>query len=514
MSDEQNCERRVGTVQTSAKYSPRRVVVAGGGVTGLTTAYRLLRAGRDAAGAPFEVTVLEARPRLGGNILTERRDGCVLDGGPDAFLAARPQATQLCKDLGLGSRLIGTTEASRKVYLRQDGVLHPLPEGLVLAVPTRVLPLARSRLFTWHGKARMGLDLVLPRRRDPSDESIGHFIRRRLGDEALERLAEPLLGGIYAGNVDTLSLAATFPQLAELEAKHGSLIRGALAQRAARGTQPPASRPPSIFQSLAGGMGELIEALQRAIETAGGTLHTGAAVEAVIRGGPDTRLAVKVEGWGAPLPADDVVICTPAHAAAPALDDLDGGLAALLREIPYVSTATIVVGYRRADVRHPLDASGLIIPKGEARRALATTFTSSKWAGRCPEDMVLLRVFAGGYRDPGALGHTDAELCEMARDELAALLGIHAVPLMARVFRWERANAQPSVGHPQRLRAMRAAAARHPGLHLAGAAFEGVGIPDCVRQANEVAARIAASALVAGVPPRDLRLGSQLTTGA
>jgi oxygen-dependent protoporphyrinogen oxidase len=193
-----------------------------------------------------------------------------------------------------------------------------------------------------------------------------------------------------------------------------------------------------------------------------------------------------------------MVVCTPAHAAAPALDGLDGDLSAALREIPYVSTATITIGYARADVRHPLDASGLIISKGEARRALATTFTSTKWAGRCPDDMVLLRVFAGGYRDPGALAGTDEDLIAMARDELGALLDIRAVPLLWRVFRWERANAQPSVGHPERLRRMRAAAARHPGLHLAGAAFDGVGIPDCVRQANEVAARIAGSAALRG----------------
>jgi oxygen-dependent protoporphyrinogen oxidase len=248
-----------------------------------------------------------------------------------------------------------------------------------------------------------------------------------------------------------------------------------------------------VFRSLAGGMGELVEHLERAILDRGGFILKGAAVEAVTAGNPGARLAVTTAG-AAPLPADDVVICTPAHAAAPALDGLDGDLSSTLREIPYVSTATIVVGYARADVQHPLDASGLIIPKGEARRALATTFTSSKWAGRCPEDMVLLRVFAGGHRDPGALAHTDEELVEMARDELGALLGIRAQPLLSRVFRWERANAQPSVGHPDRLRRMRAAAARHPGLHLAGAAFDGVGIPDCVRQANEVAERISTAA--------------------
>jgi len=473
-----------------AALAPHRVVVAGGGITGLTAAYRLLRAARDAAGAPFSVTVLEARARLGGNILTERRDGCVLDGGPDAFVAARPHATALCKELGLGDQLMGTTAENRKVFIRQGGVLHPMPEGLVLTVPTRVLPLARSPLFTWRGKARMGLDLVIPRRRGGDDESIGHFIRRRLGREALERLAEPLLGGIYAGDVDTLSLAATFPQLRDLEDSHGSLIRGALAQRAARGAPRPGAAPPSLFQSLQGGMGDLVTALKHAIEAAGGSIRTGAAIEAITAGPPGARLGVKIAGDGELLPADDVVLCTPAFVAAGALDGLDPELSALLRGISYVSTATIAVGYSRADVQNPLDASGLILPKGEGRRALAVTFTSSKWAGRCPDDLVLLRVFAGGHRDPTALAQSDDELAAMAVGELSALVGIRARPVLTRVFRWERANAQPSVGHLARIGQARARARRLGGLHLAGAAFDGVGIPDCVRQATEAAGRI------------------------
>jgi oxygen-dependent protoporphyrinogen oxidase len=472
----------------------RRVVIVGGGITGLTTAYRLLRAQRDAGGVPFAVTVLEARSRLGGNIVTERVDGCVLDGGPDAFVAARPEARDLCVDLGLADRLVATTEENRRVYIRHDGTLHPLPEGLVLAIPTRVLPLARSRLFTWHGKARMGLDLALPRRSDAAEESIGHFIRRRLGDEALERLAEPLLGGIYAGDVDALSLTATFPQLAALEKAHGSLIRGALAQRAARSRKPGPA--PSIFQSLRGGMGELVEALSRAVRDAGGTVRTSAEVVAVTHGAGGARFAVRIAGDPSPMPADDVVLCAPAYVAADALDGLDRELSGVLREVPYVSTATITLGYARSDVPHPLDASGLIIPKGEGRRALAATFVSSKWLGRAPRGTALLRVFAGGHRDPSALDLSDAGLIALARDELAALLGIRATPLVERVFRFDRANAQPALGHPARLQKIRAATERHAGLYLCGAAFEGVGIPDCVKQANAVAKRIAEGRLV------------------
>jgi oxygen-dependent protoporphyrinogen oxidase len=494
----QTARAEAGSGIARGRGMQRRVVIVGGGVTGLTAAYRLLTAGRDAGGAPLSVTVLEARDRLGGNILTERTEGFVLDGGPDAFVAARPEARKLCEDLGLGDRLMGTTAKNRKVYIRQDGVLHPLPEGLVLAIPTRVLPLARSRLFTWRGKARMGLDLVIPRRRATTDESIGGFIRRRLGKEALERLAEPLLGGIYAGDVNALSLAATFPQLAALETSHGSLIRGALAQRAARGASShPAHPPPSTFQSLVGGMGELVDALVAAIRAAGGTIRTGAAVKAIHGGADGARLRVELASESAFLPADDVILCAPAFVAADAVEGLDRALAVRLREVPYVSTATISLAYARGDVPHALDASGLIIPKGEKRRALAATFVSSKWASRAPDGVALLRIFAGGHRDPEALAQTDAELVAMARAEVAALIGVRATPILERVFRWERANAQPSIGHPARLADIRAAARRHPGLQLCGAAFEGVGIPDCVRQANAAAREITESAVVA-----------------
>jgi oxygen-dependent protoporphyrinogen oxidase len=469
--------------------SPRRVVIVGGGITGLSAAYRLLRKGKDATGAPLSVTLLEARPRLGGNIHTERRDGFVIDAGPDSFVSSRPQAAALCRELGLGDRLIGTSEKSRKVYIRQGGVEHRLPEGVVLGIPTRLGPLVRTKLFSWPGKVRMGLDLVLPRRHGGPDESVGAFMRRRLGREAVERLAEPLLGGIYAGNVDTLSLRAAFPQLLDLEDKYGSLIRGTLAQKAKQ--PPPKGKvPPSVFHSLLGGMGELIETLARTIDKLGGNIRIGAEVEAIADGDVESHFKVMVRGDAEPVPADDVVLCAPAYAAADALDGLDRELANKLRQIPYVSTATVTVGFPRADVPHPLDASGLIIPKGEKRSVLAATFISSKWVGRAPEDVALMRVFVGGYRDPGALAQTDEELVGLARRELELLTGVRARPLISRVFRYDRANAQPTIGHPERLAKMRALAAKHPGLHLAGAAFDGVGIPDCVRQAEEVAAKI------------------------
>lgn len=485
----------------------KRVVIVGGGVTGLTTAYRLLK--RSSEGGPkVEVTVLEGRDELGGNIRTERRDGLVIDGGPDAFVVAKPHATALCKELGLGERLIGTTTRNRKVYILHGGRLHALPEGMVLAVPSRVLPMARTRLLSWTAKARMALELVLPKRSDAGDESLGDFIRRRLGREVAERIAEPLLGGIYAGDVDALSARSTFPQLVELEDRHGSLIRGVLAQRReraraaatrAQGDRGGKGEQPTVFHSLVGGMGELTDTLAAAIRRFGGDLRTGTRVDRIASpssaaGDPASRFLVEARGPSGDLftlPADDLLLALPAYAAAHAVRDLDADLAALLRAVPYESTATVILGYRRADVPHALDAVGLIIPKSERRRALAATFVTSKWEHRAPADVALIRIFVGGHRDARAIEQSDAALIDLAKDELAALLGVRADPILARVFRYERGSAQPVVGHADRVRRVRERAALHPGLYLAGAAFDGVGIPDCVRQANEVAARIA-----------------------
>jgi oxygen-dependent protoporphyrinogen oxidase len=472
----------------------RRVVVIGGGITGLTTAYRLLAAARDEKGTLLSVTLLEERPRLGGTIQTERREGFLIDGGPDSFVTTRPQGTQLCKELGLSDRLISTTVRNRRVYVVHRGALEPLPEGLLLGVPTRTLPIARSRLLSWPEKARMAMDLLLPRRTSVRDESIGHFIRRRLGKAAAQRLAEPLLGGIYAGNVDTLSMRSTFPQLLELEHQHGSLIRGASAQMASRGNAAQASSPPAAFHSLLGGMGELIAALTKRVEKSGGEIQIDARVTAVVRGDAGARFLVRTMRAGGgteeEIAADDVVLCVPAHAAASAIDGLDHEIAAKLRQIPYLSTATVVCGYHRVDVPHPLDASGFIVPRDEGRRILAATFISSKWTARAPSDAALLRVFVGGYRDAGVLAHSDEELIGLVRSELATLIGVRARPTLARVYRYPRANAQPVIGHTERVKTIRAIAERHPGLHFAGAAFDGVGIPDCVRQASEVAAHI------------------------
>lgn len=479
------------------KPPPPSLVIVGGGIAGLTLAYRLAKRNQAEGGGRLSVTVVEPRDVLGGNIQTLHEEGCVIDGGPDAFVVQKPEATALCKELGLGDRLIETIEENRKVFVLRDGKLHGLPEGMVLTIPTRIWPMVRTSLFSWPGKLRMAMDLWLPRREGNEDESLGDFMRRRLGKEMTERLADPLLGGIFAGDVYTLSARSTFPQLVELEEKHGGLIRGVLAQRAqrlkhAQGKAP--AKPPSAFYSLVGGMGELSDTLEAEIRRMGVEIRLSTAVKSVkkvVRG--ERGFEVELEGPGGVVEkrgADFVVLATRGYSAAEVVRELDIELAGMLEAIPYTSTAAVILGYKRASIPHPMDGVGVILPKSEGRRVLALTFVTSKWAHRAPSDVALLRVFMGGHQRAEDLKLPDEELVKAAVGELCTLIGVHTQPMFWRVFRHERASAQPTVGHGARVSAIRERMGKHPGLYGCGAAFQGVGIPDCVRQANETAERI------------------------
>lgn len=458
-----------------------RVVVCGGGITGLTAAYRIAK---DTAGRA-KVTVLEAGDRWGGSLVTVRRDGLILDGGADAFVAAKPQAADLCRELGLGERLQETRPECRNVYFLRRGRLVRLPEGLVLAVPTRFWPLVKSPLFSALGVARMGLDLALPRRRD-ADESIASFLGRRFGREAVDILGEPLLAGIYSGDPNRLSIRATFPQLVELEERHRSLVLGALAGRA-KAPRPKGARPPSPFLALAGGMGELTETLVEKALALGVELISGARTLAVERGEEGLRLRVREGGTEATMSADRVLLACSAPSIASAVESIAVDAARELRRIPHVSTASLLLAYERSAVPHALDASGILLPRREGREASAITFMSSKWAGRAPDDVALLRVFLGGHARPEVRTMTDDDLVHVARAELEAVLGVKAAPLTVEVFRWNDCRPQPVLGHLERTARIRGDLSRIPGLMVAGGAFDGVGISDCVRQANDAA---------------------------
>lgn len=448
----------------------RRVIVVGGGISGLSTAHALLTK-HDA-----DVRLFEASARLGGNLRTVQRDGYLIDEGPDSWVANKPHATTLCRALGLGDRLIETIEANRRVYMRTERGLVPLPDGLMLGIPTRILPLAMTPLLSLRGKARAALDLALPRgfgrRTVDGDEPLGAFIERRLGREVLDKLAGPLLGGLFTGDVEELSLLGTFPQLAALEEK-GGLIRGALAMAPKTGKGRA-----SAFLTLRGGVGELVDAL---VARLGDRARVSSPVTAISREG-DQYVVEHAHGRER---ADHVVLAGPAHVAAELLGSIAEPAARELAAIPYSSAATVFVAHRRQDIAHPLDATGYLVPTKAPGVPLASTWVTSKWPHRAPADRALIRVFFGA----SDVDRSDQELIAAARDEMQRALRVTAEPVLVHVARFRRASPQPRVGHPARLR--RVAEALPRGIHALGSAYEGVGISDCVRQAEVIADRIA-----------------------
>ncbi|HEY2516473.1 MAG TPA: protoporphyrinogen oxidase [Polyangiaceae bacterium] len=477
----------------------RRVVILGGGVTGLAVAHALLRAGE-----ACDITVLERETHLGGNIRTLRRDGFVLDGGPDSWVATKPHATLLAKSLGLEPRFIPTIPANRRVYIAWGERLHPLPEGMVLGVPTEILPIVKTPLFTWGAKFRMGLEPFVARRAwtEGEDESIGDFVSRRLGAQVTERLAGPLLGGIFAGDAHELSVVAAFPQFVEAEKKHGSLVGAMRALRAARRT---GSGEGSAFLSLQGGLGEFIDALGAKVG-ARARVRLGTAARRV-----DARGERAAEGYrvlldtGEALEADDVVLALPLAVAAEVARTLDAPLGEALGAFTAASTATAFLAFPASAIPRPLDAAGFLVPRSARKSILAATWVSSKWDHRAPEGSVLLRVFFGGATDEGILERDDAGLVALAREELRRWMGVEAAPLFSHVFRFHRASPQPRVGHLARVAAVKAKLARWPGLHVAGNGFEGSGIPDCVKFAEAVAAAIGARPRAREVAPEGRR---------
>lgn len=446
------------------------VLVIGGGISGLAAAYDLQRRG-------VSVGVLEAAPRAGGVIQTERVDGWVIEAGPDSLLVQKPAAVALCHELGIGDRLIATL-SPRTAYVLRDGRLHPLIEGSFLGFPLRAGALLRSSLFTPAGKLRMACEPLIPRVRTREDESIASFVRRRFGQEAVDYLAEPLLAGIHAGDVDKLSIDLLFPRLREAERRAGSVVRAFRSLR----MRPT---PQGAFLSLPGGIQELVDALGRRLSA--GTIRLSARVVELRRAG-----RYIVESTAGTCRAKAVILAVPAYVAAGLLRAIDTTTAGLCDAVPYASTATVALGYRTSQVRHPLLGSGFVVPRVERSPLLAATWVTSKWPARAPAGHVLLRAFLGGGRDPHRLDRSDEELVEAARTELADLLGIDDAPVLARLFRWTRQSPQHEVGHQQRLVHIDQRLASLPGLFLGGSGFRAIGIPDCVADAREIAARAAA----------------------
>lgn len=457
--------------------SAPRIVVVGGGISGLTAAYRLGRSMPDS-----QVTLVEASERLGGKLETERFEDYVIDHGPDVFLSRKPWAVELCRELGL--ELQPTNPDLKGSFIQRRGRLHPLPEGFGGLVPTSWVSLARTSLLSPRGKARIALEALLPASKGTGDESLGAFVRRRLGVEAYDRLIHPLLGGIYGGDIDALSLEATFPQFRQMEREHGSLIRAARVKM--RASRTSVSTP--LFYTLRDGMQALPDRLSTVCRTQARLGVAVTSIESVPTAENPRQLSVRL-GDGSTLEADAVICTTPAHVAADALAPHEK-VADILRAIPYNSSSIVTLAFDRDQVPHSLDGYGYLIPASEGKAVRACTWTSSKIPGRAPAGGVLLRLFFGRSTDDPWLEAGDEELLACAADELKATLGVESRPKFHRVRRWLRGQPAYSLGHPERLRQLDSALTELPGLFLTGSAYRGVGIPDCIRQANETAVSV------------------------
>jgi len=454
----------------------RRVVIIGGGISGLSAAYHLAKAG-------VPSTLVERRPRLGGVIQTECVEGCLVEAGPDSFLSAKPWAMDLIRELGLAGEVIASNDHLRTTYIRKRGRLVPLPDGLMLMVPTRILPMVTTPLLGWPTKIRMGLECFRrPVAAPPVDRSVADFIRAHYGQEAVDYLAEPLLAGVYGGDPERLSVTSVLPLFAELEQKYGSLSRGVLS---ARRNRPRGAPAPPLFQTLKSGLGSLIQKLAESCSARLTVLHDEALEIRRAEGRFEVQLA------GGALQADDLILACQADEAGRLLALLDQDLAQDLAAIPYNSSVTISLGYRREEFDGRMHGFGFLIPRRERKRLVACTFVGTKFPYRTPPDKVMLRCFLGGAEER-ALHESDETVVADVRAELREILGLTAQPVFTRVHRWPRSMAQYTVGHRRRIERIEERRRAIPGLELAGNAYTGIGVPDCARMGKQAAERILA----------------------
>jgi protoporphyrinogen/coproporphyrinogen III oxidase len=462
----------------------KRIAIIGGGIAGLSAAFYLEKARR--AGADLQWALFEKSDRLGGVIQTERHDGFVIEAGPDSFLSIKPDAARLCQELGLGDQLIPSNDASRKTYILVKGSLVPIPHGLEFMVPTRIWPMATTPLFSFSTKLRMAAELFSSARKDSGDESVGDFVRRHFGQEMVDRVAEPLLAGVYGGNAERLSIRAVLPRFAEMERQHGSLVRATLKAKAqVRSKAPTGSKPQPLFTSLKNGMQQMVEAL------------TATLPQASIRMGQQ-NLSLRpvnddwqIESAGISERFQAVLLAAPAPAAAGLLRQFHPALIEGLARIEYTSTAAVALAYDQAELP---PGHGFLVPRSEGRKMMACTFVHKKFSHRAPGDKKLLRCFFSSSRMPDLLTHSDEVLQQFARQELKEILGLTAEPKFARTFRWDRAMAQYETGHLDRVAEMEKIIAAMPGFHIIGNSFHGIGVPDCIKSA-----RLAVEQITSGV---------------
>jgi oxygen-dependent protoporphyrinogen oxidase len=459
-----------------------RIAIIGGGISGLAAAIALEE--RRSAGADLEYVLYEASAHLGGVLRTEHIDGCLVEAGPDSFITEKPWATDLCRALGLGDQLIGSNDADRKTYILTNGRLVAMPDGLMFMVPTKILPTGFSPLFSWKTKLRMTQELFQPPRAADNDESVATFVERHYGSEMVDRLADPLLSGVYGGEAASLSVRAVLPRFAEMERTHGSLGRAMLAARKKMAADPRKPAPP-LFTSLKDGMQHLAETVVTRLTPS--SLLTNTSVQAI---------QAEAGGWvvSAGLQSDRfdrVVVALPAPAAAQVLRMASAELSAELAAIQYSSSITVGLGYD-GDVRQTLPPGfGFLVPRSEGKKLLAATFVHNKFPHRAPEDRALLRCFFAGRNVEDVWQLSDDQIIGIVRDELQQILGLRVEPLFARVYKWKSAMAQYGVGHLERLERIEHQRKQLPGLALAGNAYRGIGVPDCIRSGRDAAEQVA-----------------------
>lgn len=461
----------------------RHIAVIGGGISGLAAAYTLTR--QD----DVRVTLYEASHRVGGVLHTEVTDGWVIEHGPESFLAMKPRGIGLARELGLEPRFQTTNPANRGSLIMKNGKLYPMPEGLTGLIPSQFGPMAKTPLVSPLGKMRMGLDYLIPPKKDDADESLGSFVRRRLGSDIYDHLIEPLMAGIYSGNGDELSLAATFPQLRAAEREHGGLIKGVLAQKKAQKARPIGHQAPMGFLSFKHGIQELVDALETAIIANGGAIRLNSPVD-LMQQAADQRFILQVVS--ATESVDGIILAAPVHVQARLLAEIAPAAASAMSAIPQVSSAVVMLGYEEtATQRAPLNY-GYLSPRAEKRQIKAVTWMSSKWEGRAPNGHFLVRGFIGRAGEQQALRVSDEAMIQMVREEIAHTANITNTPVITRVVRLNAASPQYTLGHLDRVARIEKDIARIPGLEIAGNMLRGVGIPDAIAAGEHASATIIA----------------------
>jgi oxygen-dependent protoporphyrinogen oxidase len=454
----------------------KRIAIIGGGISGLSAAYTLEE--KRQSGTPVQYSLFESSPRLGGVLLTDRVDGCLIEAGADSFLTEKPWAADLCRKVGLGDQLVGSNDADRKTYILVKGKLVELPDGLMFMVATKIMPTLRSPLFSVRTKLRMAAEWFHQPHKAVEDETVAQMVERHYGPEMVELLADPLLSGVYGGEASQLSARAVLPRFTDMESKHGSLGRAVLS--ASRKMGAVATTPPRpVFSSLKNGMQQMVSALVAKLDAR--SLLTSAPVQSLI---PQDNGWTVCAGYQTDH-FDAIIIATPAQAAASVLASADDDLSRELGEIRYSSSVTVTLGYDEK-VRASLPPGfGFLVPRGAGHRMLAATFVHNKFSYRAPANRALIRCFLGGTRDEEILQASEEEILRIVRGELRQIISLNAEPLFARVYKWKSAMAQYVVGHLERLQRIEALRQKLHGLALAGNGYGGIGVPDCVRSGAE-----------------------------